>query len=96
MSLKLLNARWIVTMTPGSPVLEHHTLVIEGERIGVKLTESFAMWPGSSVSGLYLSHPEAHYFGLGKITKEQIENYAQRKNMKTEEAEKWLGTVLGY
>ena len=60
------------------------------ERIGVSLTESLAMWPAASVSGYYFAHPEASYFGLGKITQDQLESYAQRKNITIEEAEKWL------
>ena len=49
--------------------------------IGVKLTESFAMWPGASVSGLYFSHPEAHYFGVGKIERDQVEDYARAQGL---------------
>ena len=63
---------------------------------GMRLTESFAMWPGSSVSGLYFAHPEARYFTLGKIDRDQIEDYAKRKGMTTAEAERWLGPNLGY
>ena len=54
------------------------------------------MYPASSVSGWYVGHPESKYFGLGKITKDQVENYAQRKNMSIEEIEIWLGPNLGY
>jgi hypothetical protein len=63
---------------------------------GVKLTESFAMWPGSSVSGLYLSHPESFYFGVGKIERDQVEDYAARKGWSVTEAERWLAPVLNY
>ena len=66
------------------------------ERAGVKLTESFAMWPGSSVSGLYFSHPESHYFGVGKIERDQVEDYAARKGWSVAEAERWLAPVLNY
>ena len=66
------------------------------ERIGVKLTESFAMWPGASVCGLYLGHPESHYFGVGKIERDQVEDYAMRKGWSVAEAEKWLAPVLNY
>ena len=71
--------------------------LIEGEaRAGVKLTESFAMWPGSSVSGFYFSHPEARYFGVGKIEKDQVEDYAARKGWSLAEAERWLAPNLNY
>ncbi|HET6243194.1 MAG: methionine synthase [Bacteroidetes bacterium] len=63
---------------------------------GINLTESMAMYPVSSVSGLYFSHPESQYFGLGKITKEQVENYSKRKNMPVTEIEKWLSSNLSY
>jgi 5-methyltetrahydrofolate--homocysteine methyltransferase len=63
---------------------------------GVKLTENFAMWPGSSVSGLYFSHPESFYFGVGKIERDQVEDYAARKGWRVEEAERWLAPVLNY
>ena len=62
----------------------------------IQLTENFAMNPGSAVSGLYFAHPEARYFHVGKITKEQVEDYASRKNISVEEAEKWLSPNLGY
>ena len=54
------------------------------------------MWPGSSVSGLYLSHPEAHYFGVAKVERDQVEDYAARKQMSIVEIERWLGPVLNY
>jgi 5-methyltetrahydrofolate--homocysteine methyltransferase len=63
---------------------------------GVKLTESFAMWPGSSVSGLYFSHPESFYFGVGKIERDQVEDYAARKGWSIAETERWLAPVLNY
>jgi 5-methyltetrahydrofolate--homocysteine methyltransferase len=63
---------------------------------GILLTESFAMWPGSSVSGLYFAHPEAHYFSLGKIDRDQVADYKTRKAMKLEEVERWLGPNLNY
>ncbi len=62
----------------------------------MKLTESFAMWPGSSVSGLYFAHPEARYFTLGKIGRDQVEDYAARKGMTVQEVERWLSPNLGY
>ncbi len=63
---------------------------------GILLTESFAMWPGSSVSGLYFAHPEARYFSLGKIDRDQVADYRQRKGMTIEEAERWLAPNLNY
>ena len=68
--------------------VEHNT--------GMKITESFAMWPGSSVSGLYFAHPEAKYFSLGKIGRDQVDDYARRKGMSVTEAERWLGPNLNY
>jgi 5-methyltetrahydrofolate--homocysteine methyltransferase len=63
---------------------------------GMRLTESFAMWPGSSVSGLYFAHPEARYFTLGKIDRDQAADYAARKGMTVAEVERWLGPNLDY
>ena len=60
------------------------------ERIGVTLTENLAMWPAASVSGYYLAHPEAKYFGLGKIRRDQLEDYAKRRGVDLKTAEKWL------
>jgi 5-methyltetrahydrofolate--homocysteine methyltransferase len=87
---------------PGYPAQPDHTEkgslfgLLDGERIGVKLTESFAMWPGASVCGLYLSHPESRYFGVGKIERDQVEDYARRKDWSVEEAERWLAPILNY
>ena len=63
---------------------------------GIKLTESYAMWPGSSVSGLYFAHPEARYFTLGKIDRDQVADYSQRKQLSIAEVERWLGPNLNY
>ncbi len=63
---------------------------------GMTLTESFAMWPGSSVSGLYFAHPEARYFTLGKIGRDQVADYAARKGLTVAEVERWLGPNLDY
>ena len=63
---------------------------------GVKLTESFAMWPAAAVSGLYFSHPESRYFGVGKIERDQVADYAARKGWTLEEAERWLAPILNY
>jgi 5-methyltetrahydrofolate--homocysteine methyltransferase len=87
---------------PGYPAQPDHTEkgilfgLLKGERIGVKLTESFAMWPGASVCGLYFSHPESRYFGVGKIERDQVEDYAKRKDWSQEEAERWLAPILNY
>ncbi len=88
---------------PGYPAQPEHTekatlfALLDAEKAtGIKLTESYAMWPGSSVSGLYFSHPESHYFGVGKIERDQAEDYAQRKGWTLAEAERWLAPVLNY
>jgi 5-methyltetrahydrofolate--homocysteine methyltransferase len=65
-------------------------------RIGVTLTESFAMYPTAAVSGWYFWHPDAQYFGVGRIEKDQVEDYARRKGMSVKEAERWLAPNLGY
>jgi 5-methyltetrahydrofolate--homocysteine methyltransferase len=64
------------------------------ENIGIELTESLAMNPPASVCGWYFAHPESHYFGLGKIAEDQLLDYAKRKGMTKEEAEKWLRPAL--
>ncbi|WP_425614969.1 methionine synthase [Anatilimnocola sp. NA78] len=71
-------------------------LLAAEENTGLQLTESFAMWPAASVSGLYFAHPEARYFALDRITKEQVEDYARRKKIPLAEAERWLAPNLGY
>ena len=88
---------------PGYPAQPDHSekatlfALLDGERqVGVRLTESFAMWPGASVCGLYLSHPESHYFGVGKIERDQVEDYAARKGWSVAETERWLAPVLNY
>jgi 5-methyltetrahydrofolate--homocysteine methyltransferase len=88
---------------PGYPAQPDHTekatlfTLLDAENTaGVKLTESYAMWPGSSVSGLYFSHPESFYFGVGKIERDQVEDYAARKGWSVAEAERWLAPVLNY
>jgi 5-methyltetrahydrofolate--homocysteine methyltransferase len=63
---------------------------------GMRITESFAMWPGSSVSGLYFAHPQSRYFSLGKIGRDQVVDYAERKGMSVAEVERWLGQNLNY
>jgi 5-methyltetrahydrofolate--homocysteine methyltransferase len=88
---------------PGYPAQPDHTekatlfeLLDAETTCGVKLTESFAMWPGSSVSGLYFANPASYYFGVGKIERDQIEDYAARKGMSVAETERWLAPVLNY
>ena len=63
---------------------------------GMILTESMAMVPTAAVSGLYFAHPQSHYFGIGKIKKDQVEDYAKRKGMALDKAERWLGPNLAY
>ena len=63
---------------------------------GITLTESYAMYPAASVSGWYFSHPDSRYFGIGRVARDQVEDYAKRKGMSLEEAEKSLAPVLGY
>ena len=88
---------------PGYPAQPDHTekgtvfTLLGGESaIGVKLTESFAMWPGASVCGLYLSHPQSYYFGVGKVERDQVEDYARRKGQTFTETERWLAPILNY
>ncbi|HEY2245912.1 MAG TPA: methionine synthase [Bradyrhizobium sp.] len=88
---------------PGYPAQPDHTekatlfkLLDAEANSGVKLTESYAMWPGSSVSGLYFSSPASYYFGVGKIERDQVEDYAARKGMSIAEIERWLAPILNY
>ncbi len=87
---------------PGYPACPDHTEktslfeLLQADRIGIELTESFAMYPASSVSGFYFAHPESKYFTIGKIAKDQVVDYAKRKNMELEEIERWLAPVLNY
>jgi 5-methyltetrahydrofolate--homocysteine methyltransferase len=88
---------------PGYPACPDHTekgaiwSLLEVEKnTGMKVTESFAMWPGSSVSGIYFGHPESRYFSLGKIGLDQVEDYAARKGWSVTEVERWLGPNLNY
>jgi 5-methyltetrahydrofolate--homocysteine methyltransferase len=88
---------------PGYPAQPDHTekatlfeLLDATEATSVELTESFAMWPGAAVSGLYFAHPESAYFGVGRIDRDQVENYAERKGWTVEEAERWLAPLLSY
>ena len=88
---------------PGYPACPDHTekgtiwqLLDVEANTGIKVTESYAMWPGSSVSGLYFAHPESRYFTLGKIDREQVADYAERKGMTVAETERWLAPNLNY
>jgi 5-methyltetrahydrofolate--homocysteine methyltransferase len=88
---------------PGYPAQPDHTekrtlfdLLGAEEATGIRLTESYAMWPGSSVSGLYFSHPQSHYFGVGRIELDQVEDYARRKGWSVAETERWLAPILNY
>ncbi|MFV0245034.1 MAG: methionine synthase [Qingshengfaniella sp.] len=88
---------------PGYPAQPDHTekttlfdLLDATARTGVELTDSMAMWPGSSVSGLYIGHPDAYYFGVARVERDQVEDYACRKGLSVDEAERWLGPILNY
>jgi 5-methyltetrahydrofolate--homocysteine methyltransferase len=88
---------------PGYPACPDHTekgtiwcLLDVQAKAGIELTESFAMWPGSSVSGFYFAHPKSRYFSLGKIGRDQVEDHARRKGMSVAEMERWLGPNLNY
>jgi 5-methyltetrahydrofolate--homocysteine methyltransferase len=88
---------------PGYPAQPDHTekttlfrLLDATAQTGIELTDSLAMTPPSSVSGLYFAHPEAHYFGVGRIDRDQVEDYARRKGMAVRDVERWLGAILNY
>ena len=88
---------------PGYPACPDHTekralwkLLNAEEHTGIRLTESFAMWPASSVSGLYFGHPESRYFTVGRLGRDQVGDYAKRRGMSESEAERWLAPNLGY
>ncbi|WP_374290617.1 methionine synthase [Paenirhodobacter enshiensis] len=88
---------------PGYPAQPDHTEKLTLFRLldaeattGVTLTESMAMWPGSSVSGIYIGHPDAYYFGVAKVERDQVIDYATRKNMPVAEVERWLAPILNY
>jgi 5-methyltetrahydrofolate--homocysteine methyltransferase len=88
---------------PGYPACPDHTekgtiwsLLNVEANTGMQLTESYAMWPGSSVSGIYFAHPESRYFSLGMIERDQVADYAERKGMTVTEVERWLGSNLNY
>ena len=87
---------------PGYPANPDHRqkeviwALLQPEKVGITLTESLAMLPASSVSGFYFSHPEARYFGLGKVKRDQIEHYATRMEESAELSERWLANSLAY
>ena len=88
---------------PGYPACPEHTekatlwrLLDPESNAGIRLTESFAMFPTAAVSGFYFSHPAAHYFGVGQIDRDQVASYAQRKGWTLAQAERWLAPNLGY
>jgi 5-methyltetrahydrofolate--homocysteine methyltransferase len=88
---------------PGYPAQPDHTekatlwsLMDVEKTAGIQLTESYAMWPGSAVSGLYFAHPASHYFGVGKVERDQVEDYARRKGWDVATCERWLAPVLNY
>jgi 5-methyltetrahydrofolate--homocysteine methyltransferase len=92
-----------VRPAPGYPAQPDHTekatlfeLLDAEAATGIRLTESYAMWPGSSVSGLYFAHPDSHYFGVGRIERDQAADYARRKGWPLAEAERWLAPILNY
>jgi 5-methyltetrahydrofolate--homocysteine methyltransferase len=100
----LIAERYVgIRPAPGYPAQPDHTekatlwkLLDPSHRAGIELTESYAMFPAASVSGLYFSHPEAHYFGVGKIEKDQVADYATRKGWDMATAERWLAPILAY
>jgi len=87
---------------PGYPACPDHTEkkllfeLLDANKVGITLTESYAMYPGAAVSGFYFSNPSSKYFGLGKIEKDQVEDYARRKGMSVQEIEKWLAPNIAY
>jgi 5-methyltetrahydrofolate--homocysteine methyltransferase len=88
---------------PGYPAQPDHTekrtlfrLLDAENATGLKLTESYAMWPAAAVSGVYFAHPDSRYFGVGRIGRDQVSDYAARKAWRLEEAERWLGPSLNY
>jgi 5-methyltetrahydrofolate--homocysteine methyltransferase len=101
---ELISEKYVgIRPAPGYPACPDHTekkalfdLLQAEDKIGIQLTESFAMYPASSVSGFYFSNPESKYFPIGKIAKDQVKDYAERKGMSLELTEKWLAPVLNY
>ena len=101
--LELIEERYQgIRPAPGYPSQPDHTekatlfRLLAAEEAGMALTESFAMTPAASVSGLYFAHPRAHYFGVGKIDRDQVADYARRKGWSVQTAERWLAPILNY
>eukprot|EP00735_Rhodelphis_limneticus_P013782 TRINITY_DN7737_c0_g1::TRINITY_DN7737_c0_g1_i1::g.8166::m.8166 TRINITY_DN7737_c0_g1::TRINITY_DN7737_c0_g1_i1::g.8166 ORF type:complete len:116 (-),score=34.60,sp/Q99707/METH_HUMAN/58.82/9e-37,Met_synt_B12/PF02965.12/5.7e-29 TRINITY_DN7737_c0_g1_i1:306-653(-) len=100
----MLKVKYVgIRPAPGYPTQPDHTekttmwnVMKIAEQSGIQLTESLAMWPAASVSGLYLASPHAHYFSLGKIQQDQVHDYAHRKAISLSDAEKWLSSNLAY
>ena len=100
----LINEKYQgIRPAPGYPACPDHTekallweLLKPEENVGMTITESFAMLPTAAVSGFYFAHPESRYYGLGKIDKDQVEDYAERKGWSMDVAERWLGPALSY
>ncbi|MGI8521965.1 MAG: vitamin B12 dependent-methionine synthase activation domain-containing protein, partial [Nocardioides sp.] len=100
----LLKEQYVgIRPAPGYPASPEHTekqtlweLLDVAENTGMELTESMAMWPGASVSGIYFSHPESQYFVIGRVGRDQVADYAERKGWTQAEAERWLSANLGY
>jgi 5-methyltetrahydrofolate--homocysteine methyltransferase len=103
-NLALIGERYNgIRPAPGYPACPEHTekatlweLLDVEKNAGIELTDSMAMWPGASVSGWYFSHPESQYFVVGRLARDQVASYAERKGWKLEEAERWLSPNLGY
>lgn len=99
----LIKEKYVgIRPAPGYPACPDHTEkralfdLLDAENHGIVLTESYAMYPASSVSGWYFSHPDSRYFPVGKIQKDQVVDYARRKNMSVEDVEKWLSPIIEY
>jgi len=101
---ELIQGKYLgIRPAPGYPAQPDHTeklalfqLLDAEKNIGASLTESYAMWPASSICGIYFAHPQSKYFYVGKIAKDQVEDYGRRKNMSVADVEKWLAPILGY
>jgi len=100
---ELIQEKYVgIRPAPGYPACPEHTekgtlfTLLKANEVGITLTESYAMYPAAAVSGFYFSHPESKYFGLGKIDKDQVIDYANRKKKSIEEMEKWMSPNLGY
>ena len=103
-SESLIAERYVgIRPAPGYPACPEHTekqtlweLLDVQASVGIELTESMAMWPGAAVSGWYFSHPDSQYFVVGRLGRDQVADYAERKGWSLAEAERWLSPNLGY